>query len=89
MPATTEVVFKHSRYPALVLSDADGTWARFTEHRITYPSGEVVRWGICRTGDPIVIERLRVATLSDPDLIEVRPSEIAEATAHEWKGFTR
>ncbi|MFF4779415.1 hypothetical protein ACFY05_42030 [Microtetraspora fusca] len=62
--------FEHRRYPALTLQDADGVWAQFTEEKRAF--GEhTVRVGVLTTDDTELIERLRAATKTDQDLVEV------------------
>lgn len=60
--------FEHKRYPALVLQDGDGVWARFTPERRTFGENTITV-GVLETDNEQLAERLR--SCPDPDLVEI------------------
>ncbi|MGI5493825.1 hypothetical protein [Microtetraspora malaysiensis] len=77
--------FEHRRYPALTLQDDKGIWAQFTEE--TRAFGEhTVRVGVLTTDDTELIERLRAATKTDEDLVEVGAASATPPAPKAGKG---
>jgi hypothetical protein len=70
--------FEHKRYPALVLQDEKGIWARFEPEERSF--GEhTVRVGVLETSNPALIKRL--SACPDPELVRVDQGDDPTAPA--------